>query len=117
MIAPDSGDTPSAEQSSDTLSVIEGQAWYRRQIAVHSIVQNILCSWRCCNRSQIMAAERAEALNELGKSCPAVGKRLGLERAQEENPLSEPSNRSNSIRTSIEYPTISQVERVPQQVF
>jgi len=69
------------------------------------------------NVEAALAAERAEALNELGKSCPAVGKRLGLERAQEQNPLSEPSNRSNSIRTSIENPTISQVERVPQQVF
>jgi len=68
------------------------------------------------NVEAALAAERAEALNELGKSCPAVGKRLGLERAQEQNPLSEPSNRSNSIRTSIENPTISQVERVPQQV-
>jgi len=69
------------------------------------------------NVEAALAAERAEALNELGKSCSAVGKRLGLERAQEQNPLSEPSNRSNSIRTSIENPTISQVERVPQQVF
>jgi len=68
------------------------------------------------NVEAALAAERAEALNELGKSCSAVGKRLGLERAQEQNPLSEPSNRSNSIRTSIENPTISQVERVPQQV-
>ena len=68
------------------------------------------------NVEAALAAERAEALNELGKSCFAVGKRLGLERAQEQNPLSEPSNRSNSIRTSIENPTISQVERVPQQV-
>ena len=68
------------------------------------------------NVEAALAAERAEALNELGKSCPAVGKRLGLEIAQEQNPLSEPSNRSNSIRTSIENPTISQVERVPQQV-
>jgi len=69
------------------------------------------------NVEAALAAERAEALNELGKSCPAVGKRLGLEGAQEQNQLSEPSNKSNSIRTSIENPTISQVERVPQQVF
>ena len=69
------------------------------------------------NVEAALAAERAEALNELRKSCPAVGKRLGLEGAQEQNPLSEPSNKSNSIRTSIENPTISQVERVPQQVF
>ena len=65
------------------------------------------------NVEAALAAERAEALNELGKSCSAVGKRLGLERAQEQNPLSEPSNRSNSIRTPIGSP-ISQVERVPQ---
>jgi len=69
------------------------------------------------NVEAALAAERAEALNELRKSCPAVGKRLGLEGAQEQNQLSEPSNKSNSIRTSIENPTISQVERVPQQVF
>ena len=69
------------------------------------------------NVEAALAAERAEALNELRKSCPAVGKRLGLKGAQEQNPLSEPSNKSNSIRTSIENPTISQVERVPQQVF
>ena len=70
------------------------------------------------NVEAALAAERAEALNELRKSCPAVGKRLELEGAQEQNPaLSEPSNKSNSIRTSIENPTISQVERVPQQVF
>jgi len=68
------------------------------------------------NVEAALAAERAEALNELRKSCPAVGKRLGLEGAQEQNQLSEPSNKSNSIRTSIENPTISQVERVPQQV-
>ena len=68
------------------------------------------------NVEAALAAERAEALNELRKSCPAVGKRLGLEGAQEQNQLSEPSNKSNSIRTSIENP-ISQVERVPQQVF
>ena len=68
------------------------------------------------NVEAALAAERAEALNELlRKSCPAVGKRLGLEGAQEQNPLSEPSNRSYSIRTSIENP-ISQVEGV-QQVF
>jgi len=68
------------------------------------------------NVEAALAAERAEALNELRKSCPAVGKRLGLEGAQEQNPLSEPSNRSNSIRTPpIENP-ISQVEGV-QQVF
>ena len=69
------------------------------------------------NVEAALAAERAEALNELRKSCPAVGKRLGLEGAQEQNQLSEPSNKSNSIRTSIENPAISQVERVPQQVF
>ena len=69
------------------------------------------------NVEAALAAERAEALNELGKSCSAVGKRLGLEGVQEQNQLSEPSNKSNSIRTSIENPTISQVERVPQQVF
>ena len=65
------------------------------------------------NVEAALAAERAEALNELGKSCSAVGKRLGLERAQEQNPLSEPSNRSNSIRTAIDSP-ISQMERVQQ---
>ena len=66
------------------------------------------------NVEAALAAERAEALNELGKSCPAVGKRLGLERAQEQNPLSEPSNRrSISIRTPIDSPT-SPVERIQQ---
>ena len=69
------------------------------------------------NVEAALAAERAEALNELvRKSCPAVGKRLGLEGAQEQNQLSEPSNKSNSIRTSIENP-ISRVKRVPQQIF